>query len=155
LQVSPRRRGEQRANHSAPRAGFGSSPQAQGTADPVNRNRSGKRFIPAGAGNSDSFRRCRVWEPVHPRRRGEQVACGIGFVIAHGSSPQARGTAAVPRADRPAARFIPAGAGNRRSQVARGAHNAVHPRRRGEQYLLRRSCSPCFGSSPQARGTVP
>ena len=119
--VHPRRRGEHRildrqspipeSNGSSPQArgtppvrmvGFlwiyGSSPQARGTrvitifSHPAGTS---LRFIPAGAGNTESRR---------IRRRSAMI---------NGSSPQARGTLQFPsRFCRRRRRFIPAGAGN-------------------------------------------
>ncbi len=51
-------------------------------------------------------------------------------------------------------RFIPAGAGNRRSRFGHWRDKTVHPRGRGEQVApSARRISIC-GSSPRARGTV-
>ena len=50
-------------------------------------------------------------------------------------------------------RFIPAGAGNRRTWIPTATATAVHPRWRGEQALTADSQRPDAGSSPLARGT--
>ena len=90
---------------------------------------------------------------VHPRRRGEQFFLAWAKLRVSGSSPQARGTAALSSGRGLRHRFIPAGAGNSLRNWSFPGKTAVHPRRRGEQ-----PCShPCRctqrGSSPQARGT--
>ena len=155
VSVHPRGRGEHASGH--------------------HQRRPGRRFIPAGAGNT-------------PRRRRIVIAVS-------GSSPRARGTrrgtgqrglrsTVHPRGrgehdpdylvqDRQQ-RFIPAGAGNTPALVvldrphtgssprARGTppwaqpyrwRASVHPRGRGEHVLGDRLVAPADGSSPRARGT--
>ena len=152
--VHPRRRGEHCDIRRDIKRAIGSSPQARGTPPsgfPLLRLR---RFIPAGAGNT------RVVHPgsrrisVHPRRRGEHDLRSIAVLDINGSSPQARGTRAVPNMDSADCRFIPAGAGNTRQRFGCTTCAPVHPRRRGEHGVQRRERPLVGGSSPQARGTL-
>ncbi len=53
---------------------------------------SGQRFIPAGAGNTETRIACDPLRSVHPRWRGEHEAKVDVFRFKGGSSPLARGT---------------------------------------------------------------
>ncbi len=89
--VHPRRRGEQVEVAAKRRSGEGSPPQARG-ADPCGLDWDVHvGFTPAGAGSSGRFRATRPGVRVHPRRRGEQISRGVGYVRDSGSPPQARG----------------------------------------------------------------
>ncbi len=71
--VHPRRRGERCAGDCPAECLDGSSPQARGTPWRLLRPGSGRRFIPAGAGNARCRSRSSTTLPVHPRRRGERL----------------------------------------------------------------------------------
>ena len=130
--VHPRRRGEhQRVSWSASTPP-GSSPQARGTRRETKPKDGRKRFIPAGAGNTQDATAPTATKPVHPRRRGEHCAVSRGSRRFCGSSPQARGTQIRPLLRIFVGRFIPAGAGNTNVTFGLAASYAVHPRRRGE-----------------------
>ena len=90
--VHPRRRGEHMRFAVLRASLIGSSPQARGTPRSTIFRPRVWRFIPAGAGNTQS--RILVFSSlsVHPRRRGEHVSTTSGSAYASGSSPQARGT---------------------------------------------------------------
>ncbi len=151
--VHPRRCGEQRHCYRVEYCQRGSSPQVRGTEKQHRMEMAPPRFIPAGAGNRTPRSARHPRPSVHPRRRGEQPDRKCYGVRSCGSSPQARGTGKSARNDTGAARFIPAGAGNR---VWRDTHfrpHTVHPRRRGEQNLWSGGGRVMAGSSPQARGT--
>ncbi len=130
--VHPRWRGEHLKSRQIGATFYGSSPLARGTplhcvVEAVN-----GRFIPAGAGNTNTSVWSRFLMPVHPRWRGEhgsQVALASGIV---GSSPLARGTRSRNLFERWQRRFIPAGAGNTTATTAPSMANSVHPRWRGE-----------------------
>ena len=70
-----------------------------------------------------------------------------------GSSPLARGTAAMHHGLVFFARFIPAGAGNRNPAGQQPGQPSVHPRWRGEQSAAGIFAPTSSGSSPLARGT--
>ena len=81
--------------------------------------------------------------------------CAIAPCIQAGApSRQARGTAGHPQTVQGVMRFIPAGAGNGTDQRTGPAVHPVHPRRRGERFVVFLAVLFQGGSSPQARGTA-
>ena len=90
----------------------GLSPLPRGTRFAGRYHRAGKRFIPAGAGNSFSISSASAWIAVYPRWRGELNGTRLLVNRPHGLSPLARGTLAIHTGLRHGERFIPAGAGN-------------------------------------------
>ena len=153
LPVHPRGCGEQLSAAVVVRSGCGSSPRVRGTACGAGVARSGWRFIPAGAGNSQSGILLRLLAPVHPRGCGEQ---GYGIqreATCGGSSPRVRGTVCRYLLDAGARRFIPAGAGNRPDGWSTTRFPAVHPRGCGEQIAAGCGGLILTGSSPRVRGT--
>ena len=70
-----------------------------------------------------------------------------------GSSPLARGTQFLSIEECARERFIPARAGNTAEGAARGIHQSVHPRSRGEHSIRDFDLALSSGSSPLARGT--
>ena len=151
--VHPRACGEQFPNRFCRAAYCGSSPRMRGTGDLRDYDYAAKRFIPAHAGNRSCPGRTVAPPPVHPRACGEQ-ACSIDQPLAaRGSSPRMRGT--VRENDDPAVlrRFIPAHAGNSRSEGSRMRRCAVHPRACGEQQPPVEKAALDAGSSPRMRGT--
>ena len=131
--VHPRWRGEQPVLFAGMDYVGGSSPLARGTEMFETSKRYAERFIPAGAGNSESGRHGDAKQPVHPRWRGEQVRCIAPSPAGRGSSPLARGTGCPGYGYFAAGRFIPAGAGNRGTTENLELTLEVHPRWRGEQ----------------------
>ena len=110
----------------------GSSPLARGTPVMAQHDGDGRRFIPAGAGNTLGRANCFPACAVHPRWRGEHITAEQTHLSRYGSSPLARGTRINYVLHSVRARFIPAGAGNTRAPVALAALHSVHPRWRGE-----------------------
>ena len=111
------------------------------------------RFIPAYAGNSIFEAPRIVNNAVHPRLRGElYISC---YTTAHniGSSPLTRGTLAIRSLRISRLRFIPAYAGNSLRPRLDNWRRAVHPRLRGELFLLILRAVLDVGSSPLTRGT--
>jgi len=90
--VHPRGRGEHMGIPSLGSGAIGSSPRARGTLHRRAAAGAPRRFIPAGAGNTNRSRRCGGRRPVHPRGRGEHKPMVCGSTIRSGSSPRARGT---------------------------------------------------------------
>ena len=131
--VHPRVCGEQRSARVTSLLDSGSSPRVRGTDKAFPKWDVKHRFIPACAGNSDGVRNSRRYSSVHPRVCGEQGTSAVGFFRAAGSSPRVRGTAAYPYFPYHSPRFIPACAGNSRTNHGKIRKGPVHPRVCGEQ----------------------
>ena len=151
--VHPRGRGEHFARYRSRRQLSGSSPRARGTRLLTKLRAYLKRFIPAGAGNTQTLQSTQMPHPVHPRGRGEHTVQHVRKSWVCGSSPRARGTPRLRLHHNPRLRFIPAGAGNTHRGGPRHASQPVHPRGRGEHPWHRCRDLGNHGSSPRARGT--
>ena len=151
--VYPRWRGELCHWFHAGRAKIGLSPLARGTPIHILINHQNKRFIPAGAGNSQYhyIKECRI--PVYPRWRGELGAVFTVHCANLGLSPLARGTRTHQGITRLFSRFIPAGAGNSNIPGDNQPAYSVYPRWRGELESEGRFRQGVHGLSPLARGT--
>ncbi len=114
--VHPRWRGEHSGWTCFSSSSSGSSPLARGTPLRHPCRHPAGRFIPAGAGNTVDRQRLAAPLPVHPRWRGEHFRQPIAETKGFGSSPLARGTHIRPLLGQGLARFIPAGAGNTRTE---------------------------------------
>jgi len=90
----------------------GSSPRMRGTPRLHARRRTGRRFIPAHAGNTNLVKGALRLTPVHPRACGEHKNDRRHPFPAVGSSPRMRGTRLMNEAFMDRLRFIPAHAGN-------------------------------------------
>ncbi len=132
---------------------YGLSPLARGTPQQPSDNAIWNRFIPAGAGNSDSAYTGLSRHAVYPRWRGELGETAIFKSPVDGLSPLARGTLREPHHQQPHRRFIPAGAGNSAATNSVWAANAVYPRWRGELAPAASVAPVPPGLSPLARGT--
>ena len=130
--VHPRRGGEHLPSTRGETKGDGSSPQGRGTRIGKICPRCGRRFIPAGAGNTYRENMPPLRAAVHPRRGGEHTGSIRSPTRRGGSSPQGRGTPALSMIRRTAHRFIPAGAGNTEIPALLEQGGPVHPRRGGE-----------------------
>ena len=131
----------------------GSSPHARGTLWLPQCVDSGRRFIPACAGNANLSARLPGVSSVHPRMRGERVAQLEKNLGSLGSSPHARGTRRYRIPRRFHRRFIPACAGNASMWETTVSIKSVHPRMRGERLPTNANTGKRSGSSPHARGT--
>ena len=151
--VHPRSRGEHLLPGIHGPTSRGSSPLARGTRPRRMPPRCGARFIPARAGNTDSWRCYTSVGPVHPRSRGEHIRPARPRGARTGSSPLARGTRMSGRLAVAPVRFIPARAGNTGWGGTGAAGSAVHPRSRGEHSTAAALGLELTGSSPLARGT--
>ena len=110
--VYPRWRGELNIGNGFAAAASGLSPLARGALREEYLQHPQERFIPAGAGNTIAYAPTLITGAVYPRWCGEHRIKYPEFRPICGLSPRARGTLSVMRIVRPAARFIPAGAGN-------------------------------------------
>ncbi len=90
----------------------GLSPLARGTLNAPFFGCYQRRFIPARAGNTQTWRSISSASSVYPRSRGEHTLIGISLPQSPGLSPLARGTRPPFQSYRRFARFIPARAGN-------------------------------------------
>ena len=130
--VHPRVGGEHHHRRLPERQCFGSSPRGRGTLAPFVRFTVMRRFIPAWAGNTASFRSDPLLASVHPRVGGEHVHRPDRLIQRIGSSPRGRGTRICPGQSHLPLRFIPAWAGNTRQKRQPSDVCAVHPRVGGE-----------------------
>ena len=131
----------------------GLSPLARGTQLDSALIITSSRFIPAGAGNTETAPAVVSCLPVYPRWRGEHFATRSKPPIRVGLSPLARGTLGQRPGWHPIFRFIPAGAGNTCRLTADAFALTVYPRWRGEHRFCRVYFKTGAGLSPLARGT--
>ena len=133
ITVHPRIRGERQTSMKMKSFNRGSSPHTRGTPHPGDIHQQRIRFIPAYAGNA--MTRMFLWDTtaVHPRIRGERPYTAHASERSAGSSPHTRGTPGPLEFTRPAARFIPAYAGNAYQRDLKLVPTMVHPRIRGER----------------------
>ena len=131
----------------------GLSPLARGTQLDSALIITSSRFIPAGAGNTETAPAVVSCLPVYPRWRGEHFATRSKPPIRVGLSPLARGTRGQRPGWHPIFRFIPAGAGNTCRLTADAFALTVYPRWRGEHRFCRVYFKTGAGLSPLARGT--
>ena len=110
--VYPRWRGEHWQNKHRGTRGAGLSPLARGTLDQAVLFFQRRRFIPAGAGNTQKQNTETAVPAVYPRWRGEHDEITLTTEQKRGLSPLARGTRAAVVPGGRCRRFIPAGAGN-------------------------------------------
>ncbi len=112
--VYPRWRGEHFSHIFSMSCAAGLSPLARGTHKHCSYVNWINRFIPAGAGNTQTGSFSTARPAVYPRWRGEHLRDNFIEQVTGGLSPLARGTPLRSPREYPAHRFIPAGAGNTR-----------------------------------------
>ena len=151
--VYPRWRGELSTIYPPLLNGTGLSPLARGTLPLVSCRPRKNRFIPAGAGNSNSYTDKSSKQTVYPRWRGELAVPLHQRVQNPGLSPLARGTRCCLYRTLRESRFIPAGAGNSNIPGDNQPAYSVYPRWRGELESEGRFRQGVHGLSPLARGT--
>ncbi len=154
ISVYPRWRGEHNVRLSPLCVVAGLSPLARGTLHGFGFLFDGRRFIPAGAGNTYIRAKNKATATVYPRWRGEHPLPVIQLHCQCGLSPLARGTLHGYASSQRRSRFIPAGAGNTPRLFKRGRRGSVYPRWRGEHRLCLRLYRWWRGLSPLARGTL-
>ncbi len=152
--VYPRWRGELDRTASVVSSGSGLSPLARGTLHGFGFLFDGRRFIPAGAGNTYKTRTHPPRGAVYPRWRGEHTPAALDLKKGRGLSPLARGTLHGYASSQRRSRFIPAGAGNTPRLFKRGRRGSVYPRWRGEHHKETILRFVQVGLSPLARGTL-
>ena len=153
IAVYPRWRGEHNVRLSPLCVVAGLSPLARGTLHGFGFLFDGRRFIPAGAGNTYIRAKNKATATVYPRWRGEHTPAALDLKKGRGLSPLARGTLHGYASSQRRSRFIPAGAGNTPRLFKRGRRGSVYPRWRGEHDRLRHLAVADQGLSPLARGT--
>ena len=131
----------------------GSSPRMRGTHRPPDPDGTGRRFIPAYAGNARELALLESPVPVHPRVCGERGCLKKQKEKQSGSSPRMRGTPTVNGKLDYRVRFIPAYAGNARTDSRDRRSDTVHPRVCGERIFATLTTYLQSGSSPRMRGT--
>ena len=134
---------------------FGSSPRGRGNLCEISLYSVSFWFIPAWAGQSESFISSSAVCAVHPRvggaiRRRQPTA------DSHvGSSPRGRGNLCEISLYSVSFWFIPAWAGQSESFISSSAVCAVHPRVGGAISHRRAQARAYNGSSPRGRGNLP
>ncbi len=154
ITVYPRYRGEHRFRCGGLSGCGGLSPLPRGTLHRVTQHDRVKRFIPATAGNTQSFVVKVSVTAVYPRYRGEHENQYWEHYRKIGLSPLPRGTRPSPPPLQNKLRFIPATAGNTVCPFLRCIWIPVYPRYRGEHLTCRSSPVVNVGLSPLPRGTL-
>ncbi len=131
----------------------GSSPRMRGTRRRKHKHEPLYRFIPADAGNTDSWKVAVSIRSVHPRGCGEHPQAPLMMSSSSGSSPRMRGTLQEMMLEYIESRFIPADAGNTTTGRPSSCIGAVHPRGCGEHGKCQFIHGHSYGSSPRMRGT--
>ena len=90
------------------------------------------RITPAGAGKTHQTKNAMNNSQDHPRRCGENFACGAGGDVIKGSPPQVRGKLFDFVPIKIKLRITPAGAGKTKATLNERFVNQDHPRRCGE-----------------------
>ena len=152
--VYPRWRGEHYRTDCRILFFCGLSPLARGTQRQVVAALRGRRFIPAGAGNTYIRAKNKATATVYPRWRGEHPLPVIQLHCQCGLSPLARGTRCCDYCIWRGPGFIPAGAGNTAPISGANPTNTVYPRWRGEHRGKKLMLRKTNGLSPLARGTL-
>ena len=130
--VHPRVGGEHQTSTTPKPRPTGSSPRGRGTHNGVELLQIVGRFIPAWAGNTLAASSRAPPLTVHPRVGGEHSSDMAELLSRNGSSPRGRGTPSLDGVTHQVHRFIPAWAGNTRSNRSRSGFGTVHPRVGGE-----------------------
>ena len=130
----------------------GSSPLTRGKLQHRRVGHNGCGLIPAHAGKTHQCDCCHLRDEAHPRSRGENDDGNSVIPGGDGSSPLTRGKRAPAHGRPPTKRLIPAHAGKTCPSTRAPAHQAAHPRSRGENYGESGVPFCAMGSSPLTRG---
>ena len=148
----PRSRGEYYMKNRAVETARGSSPLSRGI--PILRllRGTGRRIIPALAGNTIFFLASIPDVPDHPRSRGEYRSATVEPIFEYGSSPLSRGIPTAMLSTLRSTWIIPALAGNTLTADLVQPDGGDHPRSRGEYPPHQTLPGGVMGSSPLSRG---
>ena len=132
----------------------GPSPRLRGKHLLATIKRTGKRSIPAPAGETDKLARKRLCRQVHPRACGGNANRLEGVVTDKGPSPRLRGKQVAGQDEKLGMGSIPAPAGETVKWESALINVQVHPRACGGN-MARAFCSEGFeGPSPRLRGKL-
>ena len=148
----PRACGANSASNEAAMTRFGSSPRMRGKRMVAGIWQTGRRIIPAHAGQTPPSTTRDTCRPDHPRACGANLFDSSSSTHAVGSSPRMRGKQGRVRADPIRRRIIPAHAGQTRTPSSRSRPPPDHPRACGANYNGTYSTFDDLGSSPRMRG---
>ena len=130
----------------------GSSPLTRGKLQHRRVGHNGCGLIPAHAGKTHQCDCCHLRDEAHPRSRGENRERRASLGCIAGSSPLTRGKPRGQPRRPPPSGLIPAHAGKTCPSTRAPAHQAAHPRSRGENYGESGVPFCAMGSSPLTRG---
>ena len=130
----------------------GSSPRVRGKLSDAIPGASGKRIIPARAGQTGWTRPSAPPRPDHPRACGANVADLVELVCEPGSSPRVRGKLVPNLRFGGDDRIIPARAGQTMSCLISLTSASDHPRACGANMGMTQKLKDKYGSSPRVRG---
>ena len=150
----PRMRGEDRDVWESTAMDLGSPPHARGRLLRRREHRSSRRITPACAGKTRDAKANHLFEPDHPRMRGEDGNYAEYLTASDGSPPHARGRRRRRRRDPGEGVITPACAGKTRPEYVSRNRPPDHPRMRGEDQGPRTRPCLVFGSPPHARGRL-
>ena len=130
----------------------GSSPRVRGKQHYGRARRSGRRIIPARAGQTPQQVTRRTARPDHPRACGANTAADSPPGLSVGSSPRVRGKRSSRTAQSLRERIIPARAGQTATYRSWPKYPTDHPRACGANPLSDVGQAVVSGSSPRVRG---
>ena len=134
------------------KSGNGSPPQVRGKPASRDKQGSGRRITPAGAGKTRCLHQPAAVSTDHPRRCGENSFLIYFSKPIAGSPPQVRGKHYPSKNRFPYYRITPAGAGKTYYRRMVQLRLQDHPRRCGENDSLKKHIAEIAGSPPQVRG---
>ena len=136
------------------KSGNGSPPQVRGKPASRDKQGSGRRITPAGAGKTRCLHQPAAVSTDHPRRCGENSFLIYFSKPIAGSPPQVRGKHYPSKNRFPYYRITPAGAGKTYYRRMVQLRLQDHPRRCGENDIVTYSAVQALGSPPQVRGKL-
>ena len=151
-QDHPRRCGENKFWPCAHTQNVGSPPQVRGKQRNCCSEQRNTGITPAGAGKTLFQFFIFYSNQDHPRRCGENAVSKTMRHLSIGSPPQVRGKPSVSPHLVLVYRITPAGAGKTQSSTVSFSSKKDHPRRCGENILIRNCSRILYGSPPQVRG---